>query len=43
MNFNVVLEGCVVPADETVMMTVQIQTLFSGKFCDFVRVAIQQM
>ena len=28
MNFNVVLEGCVVPADEILMMTVQIQTLF---------------
>ena len=23
MNFNVVLEGCVVPADEILMMTVQ--------------------
>jgi len=27
MNFNAVLEGCVVPADEILMMTVQIQTL----------------
>jgi len=28
MNFNAVLEGYVVPADEILMMTVQIQTLF---------------
>ena len=27
MNFNAVLQGCVVPADEILMMTVQIQTL----------------
>ena len=40
MNFNMVLEGCVVPANETVVMIVQIQTLFYAKFYHCVKVAI---
>jgi len=43
MNFNVVLEGCVVPADEILMMTVQLRTLFYAKFYHCMRVAIQRI